>query len=177
MNDLPTDIAFVLFEFLSESTDKFRLARTCKVFALASRHPSVWQSLQLKSIGVSSLRSGRRAVPSNVFFLESLAMFISNPRFSNVVHIDASQRYVGEPSFFISTLLVPCCPLLESVNVTDCEPDFSWSFLNLRVIPLDETNVLLRLKKLKLIVYGDIKWVLRTSADGKASFIRSNHFK
>lgn len=168
MNDLPAELALLIFDFLPETVDKLRLAQTCKVFAAIARLPSAWKSLELKSVGVTlSGRTRRRVAPSPVFFLESLYAFLSNPRFFAVSRIDASLRYLGEPAMFISTLILPCCPNVEILDLTECEPDFSWSFLRLRSIPNDQSIELLKLPLLTSIIYGKHVWTVKTALKGR----------
>jgi len=173
MDELPPEIAILIYEFLPLTVDKLRLAQTCRVFAYACREPTVWSTLQLHSIGlILSLRTGRRITPSPIFFLESLFSFLSNRRFSKVKSIDALGCYLVEPSMFVSTLLLSCCPEIESIDVSDCEPDFSWSFLRLKTIPMDQASGLLKLPRLKSVRYGKYSWSVQTSPKGRL-FIRN----
>ena len=171
MNDLPGELALAIFDFLPETVDKLRLAQTCKVFALVARSSHTWRELELKSVGVTlSGRTRRRVAPSPVFFLESLYTFLSNPRFSMITRLDASLRYLGEPSMFILTLLIPCCPKLETIDLTGCEPDFSWSFLRLKTIPTEHANEVLKLPHLKELIYGKIVWSVTMTLKGRIIF-------
>ena len=169
MNDIPLELALLIFEYLPGAACKMRLAQTCRSFCLAARHPSIWDSLGLQSVGLAvSARTGRRIDPSPEHFLESLFLFLKQPRFRLVKRVNAARCYLGEPSLFVSCLLLLCCPDTEELDLTECEPDFSWSFLRLRSIPLSDAAELLRLPRLKLVTYGGISWSVQVGRKGRS---------
>lgn len=155
---LPLEICLMIFNYSPSTTDRFRLACTNRAFAQAARLAAAWPDLNVRCVGVKLSRSGRKILPSEESFLEDLGLFLKQRRFKNVKYLDASCCHLGEPvSFF--RLLFECLPLLTSLNLSRCGPDFHWGFLRWDRIPSDVHSAMLMHPALGKVVYGAVVWL------------------